>query len=122
MRQNTVVAINAADASVNELGIVIDSAFIISASAIAVSTGSSTGTINIQGSNDLPAGLAVTSLGHPIPVNWINITSLTATISAATIAIIPAFQVCYRWLRVSYVKNNGSAGTITVNMQTQGED
>lgn len=119
MRSNSGVNIIAADASKDGTGIVIDASNVQYLSALCVSTGSSTGTVNIQASNDIAP--AVDASGLPNPSHWVNIATVgTVTITAASTTLIPVFQVGYKWIRSSYVHNNGSAGTITVTLNTQG--
>lgn len=121
MRPNTKTNIATISAAIDQLGLTIDAQFIMTLSAQAIVTGSSTGTLNIQASNDPLDGLAVNSKGQPIPVTWTNIATVgTVTLSAAGNFLIPKFDVAYRWLRCSYVHNNGAAGTVTVNVTTQG--
>ena len=119
MRPNTQTNINGADASVNQAGLTIRADQVVAISAQVVSTGSSTGTLNIQMSNDPDSACTTDSNGNLQPVNWSNIATIgTVTVAAASVANIPKFDVCAKWLRGSYVKNNGSAGTITVQIQT----
>ncbi len=121
MRFSNSVNINAASAATNQSGLVIDAAYVSTFSAQAVVTGTSTGTLNIQASNDPSAGLAVASGGTPIPTHWSNIATIgTVAIAGAGTYLIPKFDVAYRWMRCSFVATNGAAGTITVNVMTQG--
>jgi hypothetical protein len=120
VRPNNSTNISGADASVNQSGKTLPAENILYISAQAISTGSSTGTVNIQMSNDPSDTLEPDSNGQLQPVNWSNIPTVgTVTITAASVTIIPAFQICAKWVRASYVKNNAEAGTITVNLQTQ---
>lgn len=119
MRSSTVVNISAADASADKHGAVIDASQIQYVSAQCVSTGSSTGTVNIQASNDETP--AVDSAGNPAPTHWTNVPTVgTVTIAAGSVTLIPVFLIGYRWIRSDYVHNNGAAGTITVSLTTQG--
>lgn len=108
----------AVDASANQNGPWIEASHKMNLSAFAVMTGASTGTLNIQASND--PNPPVDSSGNPNPQNFINIPTQTVTIGAAGAFLIPSFSVSYKWIRASYVKNNGSAGTITVNLAGNG--
>jgi hypothetical protein len=118
MRSNVSTNINAADASVNASGSIIDVNQVFMISAQCISTGSSTGSVQLQISNDLRANLATDANGYPIPVNWSSLGS-PATVTAGSVTYIAATQVCGQFVRALYTKNNGSAGTITVNINTQ---
>lgn len=121
MRPNTQVQMKALDASADKVGATIDANQVLTISAQAIVTGTSTGTLNIQASNDPPSGLANVE-GVPTVVNWTNIATIgTIAIAGAGTYLIPKFDVAYRWIRCSFVHNNGAAGTITVNVQTQGQ-
>lgn len=119
MRPNVNVNISAADASIDEVGSVIPAQQLIYCSAQCISTGSSTGSVQLQVSNDPVKTLSVDSSGNPIPVNWSNL-GTAATVTAGSVTYIPATQVSAQFLRAIYTHNNGSAGTITVNINTQG--
>lgn len=119
MRQNNSVNINAASAAANANGSVIDANQVFALSAQAVVTGTSTGTLNIQASNDIAP--AVDSNGNPAPTNWSNIATVgTVSISGAGVYLIPKFDVCYRWIRAQFVAGNNAAGTISVNINKLG--
>ena len=119
MRPNTNPNLIAADASISHFGVVIPADFVLRISAQAIVTGSSTGTLNIQASNDIAP--PVDSTGHAAPVNWNNIPTVgTVAIAGAGTYLIPSFDVAYKWIRASYVFTNAQAGTISVNIQTIG--
>jgi len=119
MKPNTNVNINAASAAVNQNGAVLPGQYVYSISAQAVVTGTSTGTLNIQASND--SGVVNDSSGNPNPTNWSNIATVgTVSISGAGVYLIPKFDVCYRWIRAQFVAGNAASGTISVNIQTIG--
>lgn len=120
MRPNTNKNIIGADASANAAGITLPAQNIMYVSAQCKSTGSATGTVNIQMSNDTPDMCTTDSNGNLQPVNWSNIpTTGTVVITAGSLTIIPVFQICAAFIRSNYIKNNGSAGTISVDLQTQ---
>jgi hypothetical protein len=119
MRPNNQANMSALDASVNQSGLTIPADQVVAISAQAVVTGLSTGTLNIQMSNDPDSACTTDSTGKLQPTNWSNIATVgTVTLSGAGVFNIPKFDVCAKWLRGSYVKNNGSAGTVTVQIQT----
>lgn len=110
MRQGTFLNIVAADASKDEVGAAVAAAQLFALSAQAVVTGTSSGTLNIQASNDISA-----------PTNWSNIATIgTVTISGAGVFLIPKLDICYNWIRASFVHNNAASGTISVNLQVLG--
>lgn len=119
MRSNVSANINALDASKDEAGVAIPIQQIYAVSAQIVSTGSSTGTVTIQVSNDPVNICTVDANGKFVPVNWSNLAT-AITVTAASITQLAKTDVCNQWLRAIYTHNNGSAGTITVNINTQG--
>jgi hypothetical protein len=118
MRQSCKKNIDAADASADAAGTVVDARQLFAASLVAVSTGTSTGTLVIQASNDINPPLS--SGGVPVPVNWVNITSQTVSITAACTVMLPKLDLCYSYIRCYFTKNNAAAGTITVYLNLQG--
>ena len=111
MKNINVVNINGASAAVDQVGPVVSGGQLFAMSAQAVVTGTSTGTLNIQFSNDV-----VDPTNVPVPTNWSNITGITVAIAGAGVYQIPKFDVCYAWLRASFVHTNAAAGTITVTL------
>ncbi len=119
MRNNTYKAMVALDASKDEVSIAIDASQVVAISAQIVMTGSATGTLNIQASNQLQP--PVDANGNPAPTVWNDIATVgTVTLTAGGTFLIPKFDVAYAWLRASYVKNNASAGTVSVTINTKG--
>lgn len=106
-------AFSAADASKDETGSAIDASHILAISAQAVTTGTSTGTLKFQASNDAP-GVS----GNP--TNWTDIASQSVSIAGAGTYLIPKFDVSYQWLRVVFTHTNAAAGSITVNLKSIG--
>jgi hypothetical protein len=108
-----------ASAAADAIGIVIPAQFVLYVSAQAVVTGTSTGTLNIEASNDVAP--PVDSSGNPNPTNWSIITTLgTVSIAGAGIYLIPKFDVCYQYIRAHFLAGNDAAGTISVNLNTIG--
>lgn len=119
MRPNCSPIMNALDASKAENSVVLDAQFLYRMSGQAVfSSNTLAGSLQLQFSDDLAAGLSVDSNGKPIPVNWSNIGSSIAVTSGATTAI-PLTELCYRWVRVTWTQTGGT-GTITLNANTIG--
>lgn len=118
MRSVDYQALVAADASIDQAGGYMDARQLLSVSLQAVMTGTSSGAVKLQFSNDIvnpiqPKGAE--------PVNWSDITNATVTITgtAGAFAILKV-DLCYQYIRAVYTHNNGSAGTITVNMKGLG--
>lgn len=103
--------------SVSINGNPIDAAQTLKISAQAVVTGTVTGTLVIQASNDVPPGGAQ-NMGF-IPTNWTSITGAIVAIAGANTYLIPQIDTCYMWLRVSYTSTSGT-GTLLVNTKTIG--
>jgi hypothetical protein len=110
MRPNNNLNISAADASVNQTGVILPAAFVVALSAQVLVTGTSTGTVTIQVSND-----------ETNPTHWTTIPTVgSVTTTGAGIFLIPKLDICYEWVRVSYTATNAASGTLTVNVHTYG--
>ena len=119
MKPSCLLNISAASAAVDQNGAVIDANQLFAVSAQAVVTGTSTGTLNIQASNDISP--AVDSSGKPNPSHWSNIATVgTVAIAGSGVYLIPKFDIAYRWIRCQFVHANAQAGTISVNVNVLG--
>lgn len=118
MRSNTSKNISAADASVDATGSVIIANQVYMVSAQCIGTGSSTGSVQLQVSNDNMLDIPSDANGIPVPSHWSNL-GTAATITAGGTLYIAATQVCGQYIRAVYTHTNGLAGTITVNINTQ---
>lgn len=116
MKSNTIVALNAADASA-DASYVWNTASVIQASLQCVVTGASTGTLKLQFSNDVTDP---TSPNGTAPSNWTDISGASITVAAAGVTGLPKMDLAYGWIKVVWTKNNGSAGTISVNLRAVG--
>lgn len=116
MRSATIKAISVASAAdnINGAAIKMDQNFVFS--AVVVMTGSSTGTLKLQYSNDIPNQV----VQGWAPTNWVDITGATVTMGAAETKGIQKTEICCAWIRPVWTKDNGSAGTISVNIQVMG--
>ena len=110
MREARLTVFNAVDASIDETSAAINAEQMSAISAIATVTGTSTGTLAMQVSND--AG--------PTPANWVTIPSATAAISGANTYIIPTQGISYEWVRIIFTHTNAAAGTLTVSTKSDG--
>lgn len=118
MKPSTSNNINAS-AVVDQNGSVIDANQLFAMSVQAVVTGTSTGTLNVQFSNDISP--AVDSNGKPAPTHWSNIATVgTVAIAGAGIYSMPKFDIAYRWIRCQFVHANAAAGNISVNVNVLG--
>lgn len=80
--------------------------FTVACSVVATATGSITGTITIQGSND-----------SVNPVNWADIPNVSANVSGMSgTVMIPKTDLCYNFIKVTFTKQSGT-GTVTANYQ-----
>ncbi len=124
MRPSNTIIISAASATTTQNSLILDAAFIVSASfQINSSNSGNAGTLQIQASNDLVNTLAsgVPNTGQPAVVNWANLAaSGTVVGGASTMVSVPQSSYAgYRWLRAVWTPSSG-AGTITVNSFTIG--
>lgn len=88
----------------------IDTCQWIAYSAHAIAAGATiTGTVKVQVSNDeILAGQ---------PVNWVDLTSASVSVTGAGSFLIPKADVCYRWMRIVYTKTTSAVGAlISVNV------
>jgi hypothetical protein len=113
MRYLSQTSLNAQDASASANGPVIDSSELLYMSVQIVATGSPTGTVKIQGSNDPGNSMSLT-----VPTNWTDLTSKSKTLTTSGAFMIETFQPTYRWVRVVYTA--GGTGAVTVNVFAQG--
>lgn len=82
---------------------------ILRASFQFVFTGTPTGTLQLQWSNDMSTGLPANQF---VPANWTNLGSSVA-VAAAGIFAIPYQEFCYEYLRVLYTDGSSGASTAT---------
>jgi hypothetical protein len=113
MRPSNFAMLSGVDASVNQNSKAVDTENVVYASAMIIVTGSSTGTLVLQYSDD-PVNPQVG------PTNWAAIPNTSTVVSTAGISAIAKFDCSYQWIRANWTKNNGSAGTITVNFKSIG--
>jgi hypothetical protein len=101
------------DASVNQTSQPIDTTTALLASVQVVVTGTSTGTVTIQGSNDASSD----GVQNTAPSNFTALAAGTA-VAGGNNYIIPLQNLCYNWIRVVYTAGNAQAGTLTANTKT----
>lgn len=110
----------ALSAAADQPGITIDASQVLAASAQVVTTGTSTGNLKFQFSNDTPAQCTTDSKGKLQPTNWTDIASQTVAVAGSGVVAILKFDCCYQFLRTFFVHTNAAAGTITVEVNTKG--
>lgn len=119
MRPINEQVLTAADASKDEASAPIRADQLFYMSVQAIMTGTSSGTLKLQFSNDPCEG----SIGQkvPVPTNWSDIANASVTITGtAGVFAIPKTELCYRFVRVMFAKNNGASGTVTATIQGMG--
>lgn len=116
MRQSSKQNIYMIDASIDQIGSTIPSSQVFSMSAMVVVTGTSSGTVYIQCSDDCPPDVSASGM----PSHWVNINNQSVAVSGSGVYLIPKFDVCYNFLRSHYVATNASGGGISANITTLG--
>lgn len=119
MRSTTVVAMSLVDASADAVSSAIPASKILWVSAAVTVISSSTGALKLQYSNDIPN--PVVNGWTPSSGSWIDITGATSTVSGAGTTGIQKTEICAAWIRSVWTHNNGSAGTVSVNIQVAGD-
>lgn len=85
-------------------------------SAQIVVGGGTTGTLKVQYSNDVPNPV-VTGWA---PTNWVDITGANSTVSGNGVTGIQKTEICAAWIRPVWTHNNGTTGSVVVNIQVMG--
>lgn len=116
MRQSLFNNIPSSSAAVDQNGAAISSRQEFYISAQAVVTGTSTGTLKLQFSNDIVNPV----LGPPTITNWSDIPSATVAVAGAGVYAIPKTEICYEYVRAVFVHTNAAAGTISCNTKVIG--
>jgi len=117
MKSATIVTISKADASIDQLStqpILADQIFVCSAQV--VTTGTSTGVLKLQASNDIVVQQSVSGQ----PIHWFDITGATVSVVGAGTTAILKTELCYQYIRAVWTHANGLPGTITINLQIAG--
>jgi hypothetical protein len=115
MRLENKALFSAVDASVDETSAAQTLEHMYGFSALIYMTGASTGTVSWEASND-----QATEPGKIASTSWVAIPSSSQVTAAATNYAQNFDGQYYRWVRCKYVKNNGSAGTLTVQFNAKG--
>lgn len=83
----------------------------------AVVTGTSTGTLKLQYSNDI---VNPTEPSGTTPTNWTDISGASVAVAGAGVVGIPKTDLCYEFVKVVFTHTSGEAGTLTVNVKAFG--
>lgn len=109
MRQANIQSLfTAEDTTAN--GTKIDASQLFAISVQAVSTGTSTGTVKMQMSNDMPLNGDMTPF---TPTHWSDIASQTTSLTVAGSYLISKFDLCYQWVRPVFTFTGNGTQTIT---------
>lgn len=118
MRQESIVALSAAD-DVTRTGGKIDASQLVNMSFHSYcSDTDAAGSVKIQASND-PVGSGALRQQFT-PSHWVDIPNATATITAGSATFISLTGVAVGWVRVIFTQTNAGTGTIVVNLNAVG--
>lgn len=113
MRYITSLALDGQNAASSNTSQVYDASQLLQASAHIICSATATGVVKFQASNDYG-----NNMSGAVPTNWVDIPSITQTLSGGTAYLIPKFDLCYQWIRIAYTA--GGTGTVTVKMKAHG--
>lgn len=119
MRFLNQVAISGGSVATSINSTAFDGSYLVKASALATFTGTPAGTIELQASND-DAPYTGNDAALFTPTNWVIIPNTSQAISGSGSVLIPAVDICYQYIRVSFIATGGSAGTVNVRLKTLG--
>lgn len=125
MRPNTTQIMNALPVNTNQSAVVY-ATDIVRFSVQAVVTGSPTGTLQLQFSNEKPFGKSPSTF---VPTKWTNLGSSVAVAAAGTFAVpaaasapwFNAVESAYAYLQLVYTDTSGgtATGTVSANMEVK---
>jgi hypothetical protein len=119
MRFLNQLAVTGANIATSTNSTAFDGSYLVKASTLATFTGTPAGTIELQASND-DAPYTGNDAALFTPTNWVLIPNTNVTVSGAGSVLIPAVDICYQYIRVSFIATGGSAGTMNVRLKTVG--
>jgi hypothetical protein len=93
----------------------IDASNMLQVSAQCIATGSPTGAVKIQVSNDSPIGMPGLSSSVWTPPNWTDLAGATIAVTSAASFLLPKTDICYQFIR--FVYTGSGTGTVTVNIK-----
>lgn len=115
MQQFQQVVLSAVSTALTQNSAAIDVANMFQVSVQCIATGTPTGAVKIQVSNDSPIGNKGFSSSVWTPVNWTDLPAATVAIKSATTFLIPKTDICYSFIRLVYT--GSGAGTVTVQIK-----
>ncbi len=115
MRNSSKIILSAANVSANSSVLDVNGVYGITVIGI-FSDAASTGTIQLQGSNDVSD--AGTQMPF-VPTNWANIPSGSVAVTAGGVVAVEKPNLCYQWVRAVWTRTAG-AGTIQLIGNIQG--
>ncbi len=106
MRFNNADIVINADATAPVVSKILDTSQMYKISVQMIFSAANDGSVIVEASNEqvMPSNFSVIS---------------TTAISAATLVLVPQFDICYRWLRITYTPSSG-AGTVSINCELIG--
>lgn len=114
MRNTNCSILNAPNTS-DQTGASVDAQQLVSASfMVFFGDATANGTLNIQASNDpCPFGNQAFDF---TPTNWANIPNAAYTANSGANGLIVIPNMCFRWIRASWIFDSGGSDGISVNM------
>jgi hypothetical protein len=85
---------------------IIDTTNVYGASIHVIATGTVSGTVEFQVSNDME--------------NWVPLASPTVTVTNATNAVAQVPELFYKWLRIVHQATSGTTNTLKVHVTCKG--
>jgi len=85
---------------------IIDTTNVYGASIQVIATGTVSGTVEFQVSNDME--------------NWVALASPTVTVTNATNAVAQVPELFYKWLRIVHQATSGTTNTLKVHLTCKG--
>lgn len=89
-------------------------------SIVAIITGTPTGTLKLQASNDPETNDTVPLSDNP-PVNWVDVANSSFSVSAAGNTMWNVTDVAYNYVRVIYTDSSGATSTAIMTVVFNGK-
>lgn len=119
---NSVLSLNVSNSASFNSGVAWGWGIVRASVQVTVSSGSATGIVQLQSSNQKAIGATPNTF---IPTFWNNIGSASVVAStSATVNsfLIPSTELCYEYLRVTWTDSSGGTanGLMTINLKSIG--
>ena len=105
-----------APANTNQASLALWTDFMVRVTFQIVGTGTTNGSIQIQGSDDQSVGLPANQFQ---PTNWNNVGASVAVVGT-TPSITPEIETCYEYMRLVFTDASGGAATGTISARAKG--